>query len=85
VFVLIERLSGQPLRSADLTVEAVTADPHSAAVLEAPQNAALLMVERLAHLADGRPVDLEFIRFRGDRLTMRGTAWRVPAADGARR
>jgi GntR family transcriptional regulator len=28
-------------------------------------------VERLTHLADGRPVDLEFIRFRGDRLTMR--------------
>lgn len=83
VFVLIERLSGRPLLSADLTVEAVTADPHSAAVLEAPHNAALLMVERLTHLADGRPVDLEFIRFRGDRLAMRGTAWRAPAADRA--
>jgi len=23
-------------------------------------------------LADGRPVDLEFIRFRGDRITMSG-------------
>jgi GntR family transcriptional regulator len=30
------------------------------------------MVERLTHLADGRPVDLEWIRFRGDRLTMHG-------------
>lgn len=75
VFVLIERLKG-PLGRADLTVEAVNADPHSAAVLEAPRGTALLLVERLTHLADGRPVDLEFIRFRGDRLTMRGTLHR---------
>ncbi|HEX2312635.1 MAG TPA: GntR family transcriptional regulator [Thermomonospora sp.] len=73
VFVLLERLSGQRLGLAELTVEAVSADPHSAAVLEAPRGAALLMAERLTHLADGRPVDLEYIRFRGDRITMRGT------------
>ncbi|MFI6477647.1 GntR family transcriptional regulator [Nonomuraea sp. NPDC050663] len=72
IFVLLERIAGQPLGSAELTVEAINADPHTAAVLGAPRGAALLMVERLAHLADGRPIDLEFIRFRGDRLTMRG-------------
>ncbi|MFG1999840.1 GntR family transcriptional regulator [Spirillospora sp. NPDC048911] len=73
VFVLLERISGQPLGRGELTVEAVNADPHSAAMLDAPRGAALLMVERLTHLADGRPVDLEFIRFRGDRITMSGT------------
>lgn len=73
IFVLLERVSGQRLGLAELTVEAVNADPHSAAVLEAPRGAALLMAERLTQLADGRPVDLEFIRFRGDRITMRGT------------
>lgn len=72
IFVLIERLSGQRLGDAELTVEAVNADPHSASVLETARGAALLMVERLTRLDDGRPVDLEFIRFRGDRLTMRG-------------
>lgn len=72
VFVLLERVAGQPLGRAELTIEAVNADPHTAAVLDAPRGAALLMVERLTHLADGRPVDLEFVRFRGDRLTMRG-------------
>ncbi|WP_460347582.1 GntR family transcriptional regulator [Actinoallomurus acanthiterrae] len=81
VFVLIERLTGTRLGTADLTVEAVNADQHSAAVLEAAPNAALLMVERLTHLADGRPVDLEYIRFRGDRLAMRGTARRDPAEE----
>ena len=72
IFVLLERITGRPLGTAELTLEAVNADPHTAAVLGAPRGAALLMVERLTHLAGGRPVDLEFIRFRGDRLTMRG-------------
>ncbi|MEV6006586.1 GntR family transcriptional regulator [Streptomyces sp. NPDC051976] len=77
VFRLLEDLSGQPLGTAEITLEAVSADPHSAAVLEAPRGAALLMLERLTHLSDGRPVDLEFVRFRGDRITMRGLLHRA--------
>ncbi|WP_329136890.1 GntR family transcriptional regulator [Streptomyces sp. NBC_00670] len=72
VFRLLEAVTGQPLGHADITLEAVNADAHSAAVLQAPRGAAVLMLERLTHLADGRPVDLEFIRFRGDRITMGG-------------
>jgi GntR family transcriptional regulator len=71
VFVLIEELTGQSLGHADVSVEAVNADPHSAALLAVADRSALLMVERVTHLADGRPVDLEWIRFRGDRLTLR--------------
>lgn len=83
IFVLIEEVSGQRLGRADLTVEAVNADPHSAAMLQTPRGAALLMVERLTRLADGRPVDLEFIRFRGDRLTLSGRLQRPdPAGPG---
>lgn len=77
IFVLLERRSGQRLGAAALTVEAVNADRHSAAVLGVPAGAALLMVERLAHLEGGRPVDLEYIRFRGDRLAMRGQLTRA--------
>ncbi|MEU3610829.1 GntR family transcriptional regulator [Streptomyces sp. NPDC006872] len=72
VFRLLEAVTGQRLGHAEITLEAVTADAHSAAVLEAPRGAAVLMLERLTHLADGRPVDLEFIRFRGDRISMSG-------------
>ncbi|MEV8098515.1 GntR family transcriptional regulator [Kitasatospora sp. NPDC085879] len=72
VFRLIEEAAGQPLGSADITLEAVSADAHSASVLEVPRGAALLMLERLTTLADGRPVDLEYVRFRGDRITMQG-------------
>ncbi|MEU1847792.1 GntR family transcriptional regulator [Streptomyces sp. NPDC019990] len=72
VFRLLEDITGRRLGHAEITLEAVSADAHSAAVLEAPRGAAVLMLERLTHLADGRPVDLEFIRFRGDRITMSG-------------
>ncbi|MFF3498500.1 MULTISPECIES: GntR family transcriptional regulator [unclassified Streptomyces] len=72
VFRLLEAATGQRLGHAEITLEAVSADAHSAAVLEAPRGAAVLMLERLTHLADGRPVDLEFIRFRGDRISMSG-------------
>ncbi|MBO0853086.1 MAG: GntR family transcriptional regulator [Nocardia sp.] len=80
VFALIERLSGQQLGSADLAVEAITADAHSAAILQAPEGSALLLLERLTHLADGRPVDLEYIRMRGDRITLRNSV--VRASEG---
>ncbi|WP_405571927.1 GntR family transcriptional regulator [Streptomyces sp. NBC_01167] len=77
VFRLLETLAGQPLGTAEITLEAVNADAHSAAVLEAPRGSAVLMLERLTHLADGRPVDLEFIRFRGDRIAMSGLLHRA--------
>lgn len=77
IFRLLERATGQRLGAAEITLEAVNADAHSAAVLQAPRSAAVLMVERLTHLCDGRPIDLEFIRFRGDRITMRGLLHRT--------
>ncbi|MET9468789.1 GntR family transcriptional regulator [Streptomyces sp. NPDC006544] len=76
VFRLLESLTGGPLGHAEITLEAVNADAHSAAVLEAPRGTAVLMVERLTRLPDGRPVDLEFIRFRGDRIAMSGVLHR---------
>jgi GntR family transcriptional regulator len=72
VFTLIEEVTGRRLGSASLAVEAVTADAHSAATLQVSDRAALLLLERLTHLDDGRPVDLEYIRMRGDRITLRG-------------
>ena len=73
VFALLERVTGQRLGNASLAVEAVAADPHSAAILQVPDGASLLLLERLTHLDDGRPIDLEYIRMRGDRITLRGS------------
>jgi GntR family transcriptional regulator len=76
VFALIEQVTGQRLGSATIALEAVSADPHSAATLQLPTGAPILMLERLTTLDDGRPVDLEYIRLRGDRITMRGNLMR---------
>ena len=76
ILALIEQATGQDLGAATLAVEAVAADAHSAATLQVPDGAALLLLERLAHLDDGRPVDLEYIRMRGDRITLRGNLLR---------
>lgn len=70
VFALIEETTGVPLGSADLDVRAATADAHTAALLRVPEGAALFAIERLSRFADGRPVDLEYLLVRGDRLTL---------------
>jgi GntR family transcriptional regulator len=76
IFALIEDVSGRALGAASLAVEAIPADAHSAATLEVPGGAPIVMLERLTHLDDGRPVDLEYIRMRGDRITLRGNLTR---------
>ena len=70
VFALIEESAGRRLGTAEVTVQAVNADPHTARVLGTPAGAALFAVERLSTLDDGRPVDLEFLSVRGDRLVL---------------
>ncbi len=77
IFALIEQLSGRRLGAASLALEAIPADAHSAAALQVPDGAPLLMLERLTSLDDGTPVDLEYIRMRGDRITMRGNLTRT--------
>lgn len=76
VFAHLERLAGQALGQAELVIEAEAADQHSASILQTSVGAPVLLLERLTHLADGRPVDLEFIRFRADRIHLQGTALR---------
>ncbi len=64
IFALLEQVTERRLSSASLAVEAVPADAHSAAILQVPEGSAVLLLERLTHLDDGRPVDLEYIRLR---------------------
>jgi GntR family transcriptional regulator len=73
VFDLIETATGMPLGSAEVSVHATVPDPATCAVLEMPEGGAILAVERLTRLADGRPADLEFLHLRGDRLTLHAT------------
>ncbi|MGO3326907.1 GntR family transcriptional regulator [Gordonia sp. (in: high G+C Gram-positive bacteria)] len=77
VFALLELVSGRRLHSAEQTVEAAVADPHSAAVLGVAPGSAVLLLERLTCLGtQARPVDLEYIRMRGDRISLRTRSFR---------
>lgn len=70
VFHLIETVAGAPLGRAEVSVQAVAADPATREVLGMPEGGAVLAVERLVRLADGRPADVELLHLRGDRLTL---------------
>ncbi|WP_326674323.1 MULTISPECIES: GntR family transcriptional regulator [unclassified Streptomyces] len=70
LFALIEENSGVRLGSAEITVHAVTAEPDTAQLLGIPNGSALFAIDRLTRLADGRPVDLESLRVRGDRFAL---------------
>ncbi|KAB2359009.1 GntR family transcriptional regulator [Actinomadura montaniterrae] len=83
LFGLIEEVAGQPLGRAEVQVHAVAAAPATAALLGVPAGAAIFAIDRLAHLADGRPVDSEAVHIRADRLTLRATLYRAPGPPGA--
>ncbi|GAB3994125.1 GntR family transcriptional regulator [Glycomyces albus] len=70
VFALIESELGLPLGRARVAIESVAADSTVADLLETRVGSPLLFVERLAYSDLGRPVDLEFLRFRGDRISL---------------
>jgi GntR family transcriptional regulator len=86
VFQLIETVCGLALGEAELAVQAVSVDPATAEILAMPASGALFLIERLTRLADGRPVDLEYLHLRGDRMSLHGVLargdrkWRVGAA-----
>lgn len=67
---VLERLVGEPIGYAAMSTEAVAADPVVAEALTVPVGAPLLRMERVVHLADGRPVDFGVGRLRGDRVRL---------------
>jgi GntR family transcriptional regulator len=78
IFALIEETTGRQLGCAELAVHAVNADPDAATLLEIPNGAAVFAIERLTRFIDGRPIDVESMHIRADRLTLHATVHRTP-------
>lgn len=78
VFALIEEIAGAPLGTAEVKVQAINADPEIAQALGVHAHDALFVIDRLTRLADGRPVDLETIYLRGDRISFTSVLHRSP-------
>jgi GntR family transcriptional regulator len=67
IFSLLENELGTPLCSADLKLEAGLSDSESQELLAMPPGEAVLRVERLTFDANDRPIDFEYLTYRGDR------------------
>lgn len=78
VFGLIESELGLPLGAAEVRIEAIAADAVVAHLLRVREGSPLLFFERLTYSCAGRPVDLEFVRYRGDRFSLSGLLERQP-------
>ena len=71
IFLILENDCGLPLGHADLAVDAVLADDATAHALRVPHGSPVLRIERLTHNSQGKPVDYEFLYFRGDTFQYR--------------
>lgn len=71
VFVMLEQDLGLTLGHADLSIDAVAAEPDVADELGIEPGEALLRIERLTHTAGGRPIDWETLYCRADRFRWR--------------
>lgn len=76
IFAVIEETISRPLGRAEIEVRAAVADPETAALLDVRAGAAVFVIDRLTCLSDGTPVDVELLRIRADRMTLRATLYR---------
>lgn len=71
IFLILENDCGVPLGHADVTVDAILADDEIVTALGTEEGGPVLRIERLTHDTTGRPVDYEFLYFRGDAFQYR--------------
>lgn len=71
VFLILENDFGLPLGQAELQIEAMLADEALARLLKVVEGAPILRIERLTFTAEGKPLDFEYLYYRGDAFQYR--------------
>jgi GntR family transcriptional regulator len=71
IFLIIENDYGIALGCADLRIESMMADAASARLLKVSEGLPILRIERLTFTADERPLDFEYLYYRGDAFQYR--------------
>lgn len=66
IFPMLENLFSIPLGGADIGLDSILADDEAQQYLNLKAGEAILRVERLTHDSNGRPIDFEYLCFRGD-------------------
>src|SRR5450830_892340 len=80
IFLIFENDFGIALGHADLQIGAVIADHTLAEALQVNEGTALLRIERLTYTADGKPLDFEYLYFRGETFQYHLRIARRPAS-----
>lgn len=82
IFAILENDYGHTLEHAELSIQAILAEPGTARLLTLEEGAPLLYIERLTYGARGRPLDYEHLFYRGDafqyRLRIEGAHLETP-------
>jgi GntR family transcriptional regulator len=71
IFLILENDYGIALGKADLRIDAILADHALSAALQIGEGMPVLRIERLTHTAGGKPLDFEYLYFRGDAFQYR--------------
>lgn len=66
IFPMLENLFGIPLGHAEISLDATLADDDTQSLLDLKSSEPILRVERLTHNRSGRPIDFEYLCYRGD-------------------
>jgi GntR family transcriptional regulator len=84
IFLILENDCAVPLGHADVSIDAILADEDIAKALRVDEGSPILRIERLTHDADGKPIDFEYLYFRGDAFQYRLRIDRETARRNAR-
>jgi GntR family transcriptional regulator len=84
IFLILENDCGVPLGHADVAIDAILADDDIAKALRVEEGSPVLRIERLTHDAKGKPIDFEYLYFRGDAFQYRLRIDREKARRNAR-
>jgi len=71
IFLILENDLQLNLGHADLAIDAVLADSELTKALNVEEGSPIMRIERLTHTADGKPIDFEFLYYRGDAFQYR--------------
>lgn len=71
IFLILENDYGIALGAAELQIESMLADDYLARQLNVEEGAPVMRIERLTMTADGKPIDFEYLYYRGDAFQYR--------------
>jgi GntR family transcriptional regulator len=84
IFLILENDLQLNLGHADLAIDAVLSDGDLAKALNIEEGSPIMRIERLTHTADGKPIDFEYLYYRGDAFQYRFRIDRQPNEGGSR-